>query len=230
MLDWLLNIQYFCRRKLSRSAIWDASPHATGMSMLYRSKWRQQALVTPRRPYRTINLPCLAQAWPDCHSPESFQPTGQIGKGGGSDGLEETPSQIRNHLCNVFLETEGCVTTHCSKSIQSFRGVGLYQHLPDSLQTGPRHGAPHLQLSILICTCDEKPPEGNPVSTTELSSLREGLLLLMRMFHWKLPHKLILPNRVFKFPENLCFWSRLETTVAPKNLKATTDWRNNKKI
>lgn len=85
MLDWLLNIQYFCRRKLSRSAIWDASPHATGMSMLYRSKWRQQAMVTPRRLYRTINLPCLAQAWPDCHSPESFQPTGQIGKGGGSD-------------------------------------------------------------------------------------------------------------------------------------------------
>lgn len=227
MLAWLSNILYFYRRKLSRSAIWDASPHATGMSMLYRSKWRQQVLVTPRRLYRRINLPCLAQAWPDSLSQPWELPTDR------SDWqrrrlwlrLEGTPSQIRNHLCKVFLETEGFVTTHCSKSTQPFRGAGLYQHLPDSLQTGPRHGAPHLQLSILICSCDEKSPEGNPVGTTELRSAPSHEDVSLKSSS-QAAHSWFCPTVSLSF-QKICFWSRLETTVAPKNLKATTDWRNN---
>lgn len=58
-----------------------------------------------------------------------------------------------------------------------------YERLPDGLQAGPRHSAPHLQLSVLICSRDEKPPEGNPAGTTQLSSLKEDLVPCSRTFH-----------------------------------------------
>lgn len=55
-------------QKHSRRQFWNASSYATGMSMLCRTKQRQQLLVTPKRLYRRINFCGLAKGQSDATS------------------------------------------------------------------------------------------------------------------------------------------------------------------
>lgn len=83
-------------------------------------------------------------------------------------------------------------------------GEAAYERLPDGLQAGPRHSAPHLQFSVLICSCDEKPPEGNPAGTIQLSSLKEDLVLAagyLTEICLQAAHRWLCPTG--KLPENL---------------------------
>lgn len=94
-------------------------------------------------------------------------------------------TKIKYHLCKV--RRAGSWELWWGVMAQSKAnppGESAYGHLPDGLQAGPRHSAPHLQFSVLICSCDEKPPEGNPAGTIQSCSLKEDLVPCSRIFNW----------------------------------------------